>query len=222
MRGRGAAGHVTRRCPPRWMMVPGRPLGRLDPRSSLLFLCDLQERFRGSVAAFPEVVAVAARMLRGCRILGVPALVTEQRPELLGPTVPELGAQDLPRHPKSCFSMVGVGAVRALLEGDPKIRSVLLCGIEAQACLLQTTLDLLERGLDVHVVVNACSSRSQEERAIALSRMRQSGAFLTSCESALLLLLRDSQHPHFRQILPLLKEPWPDTGLLLGGVLGGP
>ncbi|NWW76700.1 ISOC2 protein, partial [Climacteris rufus] len=108
-------------------------LGWLHPRSSLLFLCDLQERFRGSIVAFPQIVAVAARLLQGCRVLGVRALVTEQRPEVLGPTVPELGAQGLPRLPKSCFSM---GGAAAPLLGDPAVRSVLLCGIEAQACVL--------------------------------------------------------------------------------------
>ncbi|NWV23590.1 ISC2A protein, partial [Origma solitaria] len=191
-------------------------LGRLLPDSSVLFLCDLQERFRSSIVAFPEIVAVAARLLQGCRILGVPALVTEQRPEVLGPTVPELGAQDLPRFPKTAFSMVGAAGP---LLGDPKICSVILCGIEAQACVLvrgdpniwgvlwgsqrgfgQTTLDLLERGLDVHVVVDACSSRSQGERALALARMRQAGAFLSTFESVLLLLLRDAAHPQFKQV----------------------
>ncbi|NXB65765.1 ISC2A protein, partial [Struthidea cinerea] len=201
-------------------------LGRLLPGSSVLFLCDLQERFRGSIVAFPQIVAVAARMLQGCRILGIPVLVTEQRPDVLGPTVPELGAQDLPRVPKTAFSMVGAAGP---LLGDPKIRSVLLCGIEAQACILvrrhpgtwgvaeppkQTALDLLERGLDVHVVADACSSRSQVERALALARLRQAGVFLSTCESLLLLLLRDAAHPHFKQILPLIKEPPPDTGLI--------
>ncbi|XP_058678746.1 isochorismatase domain-containing protein 2 isoform X2 [Ammospiza caudacuta] len=121
--------------------------------SSVLFLCDLQEQFRGSIVAFPQIVAVAARMLQ------------------------------------------------------------------------QTALDLLERGLDVHVVADAVSSRSQAERALALSRMRQAGAYLSTCESLLLLLLRDAAHPKFKQILPMIKDPPPDTGLILGGplgVLGGP
>lgn len=192
-------------------------LGWPSPGSSVLFLCDLQERFRGSIAAFPQIVAVAARLLQGCRVLGVPALVTEQRPDVLGPTVPELGAQDLPRVPKTAFSMAGAAAP---LLGDPNLRSVLLCGIEAQACVLQTALDLLERGLDVHVVADAVSSRSQGERALALARMRQAGAYLSTCESLLLLLLRDAAHPKFRQILPLIKDPPPDTGLILGGPLG--
>ncbi|XP_074991048.1 LOW QUALITY PROTEIN: isochorismatase domain-containing protein 2-like [Calonectris borealis] len=202
--------------------MAGRRLGRLSPGSSILFLCDMQERFRRSVAFFPEIVAVAARVLQGCRELGVPAVVTEQVPRVLGPTVPELGAHDLPKHPKTCFSMV-VPAVEAELRARPHLTAALLCGIETQACVLHTALDLLERGLDVHVVVDACSSRSQVDRLVALGRLQQCGAFLTTSESLLLLLLRDAAHPCFRQVLPLIKEPAPDSGLLplLGG-LGPP
>ncbi|XP_069739228.1 isochorismatase domain-containing protein 2 isoform X1 [Phaenicophaeus curvirostris] len=196
-------------------------LGLLAPSRSVLLLCDLQERFRHSVAFFPEVVAVASRVLQGCRVLGVPVVVTEQRPDILGPTVPELGVQDLPKHPKTCFSML-VPAVEAELRANPKIEAAILCGIETQACIMQTALDLLGRGLDVHVVVDACSSRSQLDRVVALGRLRQSGAFLSTSESLLLLLLRDAQHPHFKHILQLIKEPAPDSGLLpLLGALGG-
>ncbi|XP_064359674.1 isochorismatase domain-containing protein 2 isoform X1 [Dromaius novaehollandiae] len=202
--------------------MAGARLGKVAPGSSILFLCDMQERFRPSVAFFPQIVAVAARMLQACRELGVPAVVTEQHPRALGPTVPELGAHDLPKHPKTCFSMV-VPAVEAELRARPGLASVLLCGIETQACILSTALDLLERGLDVHVVVDACSSRSQVERLVALGRLRQSGAFLSTSESLVLQLLRDAAHPRFRQVQQLIKEPAPDSGLLgLQGLLGGP
>lgn len=181
----------------------------------------MQERFR-SLPQFTRVVAAAARLLQVCRELGVPALVTEQRPGVLGPTVPELGAQDLPKHPKTCFSMV-VPAVAAELGARPHLTSALLCGIETHACILQTALDLLERGLDVHVVVDAVSSRSPMDRLVALGRLQQSGAFLTTSESLLLLLLRDAAHPCFRQVLKLIKEPLPDSDLLpLLGVLPPP
>ncbi|XP_069739183.1 isochorismatase domain-containing protein 2-like [Phaenicophaeus curvirostris] len=83
----------------------------------------------------PEVVAVANRVLQGCRVLGVPVVVTEQRPDILGPTVPELGVQDLPKHPKTCFSML-VPAVEAELRANPKIEAAILCGIETQACIM--------------------------------------------------------------------------------------
>lgn len=71
---------------------------------------------------------------QACRLLEVPALVTEQNPKALGPTVPELGAQDLPRYPKTTFSMVP--PLEGELQRRPHLTSVLLCGIETQACIL--------------------------------------------------------------------------------------
>ncbi|XP_010615205.1 isochorismatase domain-containing protein 2 isoform X1 [Fukomys damarensis] len=203
-------------------MAAARPaLGRVLPGSSILFLCDMQEKFRHSIAYFPEIVAVAARMLRlwhgpsplqASQLLEVPAVLTEQYPQGLGPTVPELGGEGLQALSKTCFSMVP--AVQQELDSRPQLRSVLLCGIEAQACILNTALDLLDRGLEVHVVVDACSSRSQVDRLVALARMRQSGAFLSTSEGLILQLVGDASHPRFKEIQKIIKEPAPDSGLL--------
>ncbi|XP_007955467.1 isochorismatase domain-containing protein 2 [Orycteropus afer afer] len=194
-------------------MAAARPaLGRIHPRSSVLFLCDMQEKFRHNIAYFPEILFVAARMLKVAQLLEVPALVTEQYPKGLGHTVPELHTNGLPVLPKTTFSMVP--ALRQELDARPQLCSVLLCGIEAQACVLSTALDLLDRGLEVHVVVDACSSRSQVDRLVALSRMRQSGAFLSTSESLILQLVRDATHPKFKEIMNIIKEPVPDSGLL--------
>ncbi|XP_040589821.1 isochorismatase domain-containing protein 2A [Mesocricetus auratus] len=187
-------------------------LGRLLPESSILFLCDMQEKFRPSIAYFPQIVSVAARMLKVARLLDVPVLLTEQYPQGLGPTVPELGAQGIRPVSKTCFSMVPT--LQKELDGRPQLRSVLLCGIETQVCILNTALDLLERGLQVHVVVDACSSRSQVDRLVALARMRQSGAFLSTSEALILQLVRDAAHPRFKEIQKIIKEPVPDSGLL--------
>ncbi|XP_006150421.1 isochorismatase domain-containing protein 2 [Tupaia chinensis] len=193
-------------------MAAARPcLGRVLPESSILFLCDMQEKFR-HVAYFPQIVAVAARMLKVARLLEMPVVLTEQYPQRLGPTVPELGAESLQPLAKTCFSMVP--ALQRELDSRPQLRSVLLCGIEAQACILHTALDLLDRGLQVHVVVDACSSRSQVDRLVALARMRQSGAFLSTSEGLILQLVQDAAHPQFREILKVIKEPAPDSGLL--------
>lgn len=139
-------------------------LGRVLPGSSILFLCDMQEKFR-HIAYFSQIVSVAARMLKVqsfflqtkssapcslrppsgsslcspflaqvARLLEVPAVLTEQYPQRLGPTVPELGAEGLKPLPKTCFSMVPV--VQQELDARPQLRSVLLCGIETQACIL--------------------------------------------------------------------------------------
>ncbi|XP_058386311.1 isochorismatase domain-containing protein 2 isoform X1 [Diceros bicornis minor] len=142
-------------------------VGRLIPGSSILFLCDMQEKFR-YVAYFPQIVSVAARMLKVARMLEVPAVLTEQYPKGLGATVPELGAEGLRPFPKTSLSMVPV--VRQELDSRPQLRSVLLCGIEAQACIMNTALDLLDRGLQVHVVVDACSARKSRRSSSSLSR----------------------------------------------------
>ncbi|XP_075797852.1 isochorismatase domain-containing protein 2A isoform X2 [Microtus pennsylvanicus] len=171
-------------------------LGRILPESSILFLCDMQEKFRPSIAYFPQIVSVAARMLKVARLLDVPVLLTEQYPQGLGPTVPELGAQGIRPVSKTCFSMVPT--LQKELDGRPQ----------------NTALDLLERGLQVHVVVDACSSRSQVDRLVAMARMRQSGAFLSTSEALILQLVRDAAHPQFKEIQKIIKEPVPDSGLL--------
>ncbi|XP_021075350.1 isochorismatase domain-containing protein 2 [Mus pahari] len=187
-------------------------LGRVLPESSILFLCDMQEKFRPSIAYFPQIVSMAARMLKVARILDVPVLLTEHYPQGLGPTVPELGAQGLRAMSKTSFSMVP--PLQQELDKLPQLQSVLLCGIETQGCLLHTALDLLDRGLQVHVPVDACSSQSEMNRLVALSRMQQSGVFLSTSEVLILQLVKDSAHPRFKEIHKILKEPVPDIGLL--------
>ncbi|CAH7406314.1 Isoc2b [Phodopus roborovskii] len=184
-------------------------LGRIVPESSILFLCDMQEKLRDKVLYFPQIVSVAARMLKVARLLDVPVLLTEQYPQGLGHTVPELGAQGLPAVSKTCFSMVP--PLQQELDRRPQLRSVLLCGIETQGCILHTALDLLDRGLQVHVAVDACSSRSQTNRLVALDRMRQSGVFLSTSEVLILQLLKDAAHPQFKEVKALLPSYWPST-----------
>ncbi|KAJ1131200.1 hypothetical protein NDU88_009539 [Pleurodeles waltl] len=151
--------------------------------------------------------------LKAAKVLDIPVIVTEQYPKGLGPTVPELGADGLKKYSKTCFSML-IPEVEEALSTIPDLRSVIMCGIEAQACIMSTTLCLLEKGLDVHVVADACSSRSQVDRLFALSRAKQSGAFLTTSEGAILQLVQDAAHPRFKEVQKIIKEPAPDTGLL--------
>ncbi|KAK1150663.1 isochorismatase domain-containing protein 2 isoform X1 [Acipenser oxyrinchus oxyrinchus] len=192
--------------------------GRLSPQGTILLLCDLQEKFRPHIVHFGDIVSNAARLLQASRILGVPAIVSEQYPRGLGPTVPELGAQGVPTFSKTSFSML-TPEIEAALGGagggaGGGARSVLLCGIEAQACITCTALDLLDRGLEVHLIADAVSSRSQTERLLSLSRLRQSGVFLNTVEGVILQLVQDAAHPKFKQLQKLLTHPSPDTGLL--------
>ena len=97
--------------------------------------------------------------MQAAKILQIPILATEQYPKGLGKTVPELELEKfgVTAHPKTCFSMAAVPEIMSELRTRD---SVILCGIEAHACIYHTTLDLIETGkFDVHVVVDCCSSR---------------------------------------------------------------
>ncbi|GFO39600.1 isochorismatase domain-containing protein 2 [Plakobranchus ocellatus] len=142
-------------------------------------------------------------------------------PRGLGPTVSELDVSQHKVFPKTCFSMI-IPDVAAELEKHGDIKSIVLCGIEAHACVQQTVFDLIEKDYDVHVIVDACSSRSMVDRMFAYQRMKEVGAHLTTSESILLGLLKDASHPKFKQVQKFIMESAPDSGLLGSGHEGTP
>merc|ERR1712226_357526 len=137
-------------------------------------------------------------------------------PKGLGPTVPEieLARHGITAHAKTCFTMVLPQLMQELESQQKDTKSVILCGIETQACIQHTTLDLLERGIEVHIPVDCVSSRSPTDRKFALERLRQVGAFLTTSEAVILGLAPDAAHPKFKQLQRLVREPALDTGIL--------
>eukprot|EP01130_Rhizamoeba_saxonica_P016208 TRINITY_DN744_c0_g1_i2.p1 TRINITY_DN744_c0_g1~~TRINITY_DN744_c0_g1_i2.p1 ORF type:complete len:113 (-),score=24.28 TRINITY_DN744_c0_g1_i2:99-437(-) len=96
------------------------------------------------------------------------------------------------------------GQVQELIESG-NIDSVVLFGIEAHVCVQQTALDLKERGLNVHVLVDGTSSQRSFDRKYAFKRLENSGVILTTSESVLFELLKDSTHPKFKEISKILK-----------------
>ncbi|CAJ0955964.1 unnamed protein product, partial [Mesorhabditis belari] len=187
-------------------------ISRLTPQNSVLFVCDLQEKFRNQIKFFPEICQVGRRLVDAAKLLDIKTIATEQYPKGLGHLVPELGLQerpDIPIYDKSKFSMC-IEPALAHLQGK---KNVILFGIEAHVCVLQTTLDLLENKMNVHVVVDATSSRTQENRKYAFKQMKQAGAVLTTSECVILGLLGGADHPQFREVQKLIMESAPDTGL---------
>ena len=98
--------------------------------------------------------------------------------------------------------------------GEPKFmeafaslqkRQAILIGIETHVCVYQTALDLLEEGIEVFVVADAVSSRSPENKQLALQAMRDAGVKIIPTETVLFALLRDAADPHFKELLGLVK-----------------
>lgn len=184
-------------------------VAKLAPESTIFFVCDIQSRFRPAIYGFEEVVLTASRMLRVAKVLEIPVLATEQNPKALGSTVPELdlaslGPLFLGAPPKSLFSMV-IPEVKKHLQ-DRNIKSVVIFGIETHVCVLQSTLDLLADGYDVHVLADGVSSCNKEEIPIALERLRQAGAQITTSESAAFQLIADSSKPNFKAFSGIIKD----------------
>ena len=180
---------------------------RITRDSTALLVVDIQERFVPVIDNADGVVENSVVAIRAARELGLPVLLTEQYPKGLGSTVPDivdaLGDAYEPLE-KTTFSACGVEDVGARLRhGD--IGSVVVVGIEAHVCVLQTALDLLGQGYDVFPVANAISSRSGENRTLGLERMRQSGAVLISTEMLIFELLSDARDPNFKTLQSLIK-----------------
>ncbi len=173
---------------------------------TLLAVVDVQEKLAGVMHEKQRLVDSLQRLARGARALGLPVLWLEQNPQRLGRTVPEVAAalDGLTPMAKMCFGCCDNPEFCAALEATGR-RQVLLAGIEAHICVYQTTIGLLERGYEVHVVSDAVSSRTPENRALALARVREIGGVVTGVEMALYELLRVAEGERFKAILRIIK-----------------
>ncbi|KAH9101110.1 hypothetical protein Ae201684P_007296 [Aphanomyces euteiches] len=148
----------------------------------------------GHAIGHPCVQHAAAKTLE------IPTVVTTQYAARFGPTVPEIQlSPEAKIFDKTRFSMWNDDFKASLVE---KPKSIILCGIEAHVCVLQTCLDLIEEGYEVHVPVDAVSSSTSLLRSVAFE---QSGVYLTTVESVIFQLVGDSNHPQFRAISSLIK-----------------
>ena len=180
--------------------------GFLTPDDSLLLVVDVQARLAGHMHQLERLMSNLRIMIQGARVLGLPLLCTEQYPEGLGPTVPEVAEllPDVRPIHKRAFSCCGSDEFIRRLEAEKRNR-VLIVGIEAHVCVYQTTADLVRRGYEVHVVADAVSSRTPDNRDIGLRKMERAGAELTGTETALFELLGMAEGPRFKEILALVK-----------------
>jgi len=156
-----------------------------------------------------EVERNLDRLVRGCRILDLPAFLTEQYVKGLGPTVEAVQRSLLETYgyrpiEKSCFSAWGCGELQAEMR-TLKRRQVLLAGVESHVCVYQTAIDLTAAGHEVTIIADATSSRTQENRDIALRRMTSEGVKLSSTEMALFELLVNAGTEEFRAVVKLVK-----------------
>jgi nicotinamidase-related amidase len=178
----------------------------IEAATSALMLVDAQSRLLPAIDDGAACVERCRLLLEGARRLAVPILGAEQYPEGLGPTVTALAGLVPPGriYPKRHFAAGADPAIAAALQalGRPQI---VLCGMEAHVCVLQTALDLPRLGLRPIVVADAVASRRPESRTLALARLRARGVEIVSAEMVLFEWLGVAGTPDFKALLPLIR-----------------
>jgi nicotinamidase-related amidase len=180
---------------------------QLSRESAALAVIDMQEAFRPVISDFGEIALRISKAVEGALLLEVPVIVTEQYPTGLKHTAEEILMrlpEGLKPIEKSCFSSCGSEDFLAQLS-DRKVKQVLVSGIEAHICVMQTSLDLLARGFEVYVLTDCITSRVRENKQVALSRLRQAGAVESTLEMALFEMMRTADSPQFKAIQSLIK-----------------
>ena len=172
----------------------------LRAADSSLVVIDIQERLAAVMPARDAVVRAACVLLEAAARLDVPVLLTEQYPKGLGGTVPEVAAA-LPSRAQRIEKMA-FSACAALPLSRPQ---VVLAGMEAHVCVLQTAMELATAGREVFVVQDAICSRAEANYSNALARMSSAGIVVTNTESVIFEWLRDAASEHFRPLSKLIR-----------------
>ena len=181
----------------------------LEAEQCALIVVDMQEKLLPPIWEKERLVKNVQLLIRLAGLLKIPALVTTQYQKGLGNTVPEIASMlpDAPPIDKLMFSCFGSDVFCSMLKRLPGQRTtVLLCGMEAHICVMQTALSALREGYLVHIASDAVSSRAELNWKIGLDRMKSAGAILSSTEMMIYELLRSSGAAEFREMLPYLRD----------------
>lgn len=179
----------------------------LNLNDTVLIVIDVQGKLAQLMFQKEALFEALQRLVKGAQVLELPVIWTEQVPDKLGPTIPELQpllAERAAPISKASFSCCGHPPFMRELEAVGR-RQALLAGIETHICVYQTAVDLAGQGYEVQVVTDAVSSRTAENRQLGLERMKEAGARLTSTEMALFELLRVAEGPKFKEINRIVK-----------------
>ncbi len=175
----------------------------LDTNNSILVIIDIQEKLVKAASNGEKTIINTSKISQAAQILSIPVIITEQYPKGLGATVESITGSDAFIMEKSSFSAFKEP------EFEQKINSlnrkqVILCGIEAHICVLQTAIDLYKNGYEVYVLKDCVSSRSEEEQNSGLELLKQYGIKVITVEIALFQWLKSSKHPQFKDIQKLI------------------
>jgi nicotinamidase-related amidase len=180
----------------------------LEPARAVLVVIDVQERLCAAMdqTALQQLTRNAGILLESANELALPVIFTEQYVKGLGPTLSELRqrAPAAPSIEKLTFSCCGNEAFVKQLKASGRTQ-IIVSGMETHVCVLQTVIELLADGFDVHIVKDAVLSRSSDNQQTAIEAMALAGAVPTSTESVVFQLLKIAGTESFKKLSKLVK-----------------
>lgn len=191
----------------------------LRAADAIVIAIDIQPALMRAIHDADRATANAKLLLQSAAILGVPVIATTQNAPRLGGLDDEIaailssstasslegtGECVTPVIDKMTFSAWRSETFAAALSKLGR-RQVVLCGVETHICVTQTALDLVAAGYQVHIAVDAVSSRTMEKHKLGMERLRDGGAYPIAAEAAVYEILGEAGTPQFKQILPLVK-----------------
>jgi nicotinamidase-related amidase len=178
----------------------------LKSEKTVLIVVDVQGKLAQLMYGKQALFENLQKIIKGIKVMGIPILWVEQNPEGLGSTIPEISellAGSNPISKTSFSSCKNERFIQALKAANRN--QILIVGIEAHICVYQTAMGLVELGYEVEVVTDAVSSRTIDNKKVALQKMRTAGVTLTSTEMALFELLEVAEGEQFKEILKIVK-----------------
>ena len=184
---------------------------KLEKNHSLILSIDIQRRLCSAIAssagqsALDSAVRNAETLLKGGEILAVPIMESLQYVKGLGESAVDAGIRRSVFE-KRTFSVVYENSpLVAYLTDNPHITQIIICGMEAHICVLQSARDLLNMGVEVALASDCVISRNPANKENALSFIAQCGGGILNMESILFDLLQSSESPNFKAISALIK-----------------
>ncbi|MGD0279536.1 MAG: hydrolase [Smithella sp.] len=174
--------------------------------TAVLVIIDIQGNLAQAMFDKENLFSNTIKLIKGFKVLNLPVIVTEQIPQKLGPTVLQIAAELDAIKPvaKESFSCWEDIHFREQLKALSR-RHVVILGIETHVCVYQTALDLISNGYNVHLVADAVSSRTPENRRIGIEAMKSAGVKITSTEMVLFELLRTAADPRAKELFKIVK-----------------
>ena len=179
---------------------------RITKENTTALFIDFQEKLFPAMNEKETLLKNAKMLVEGLAILGIPTAFTQQYTKGLGETIEELRSlvPGFAAIEKSDFSCFGADEYTDFLQ-QHQCKTIILCGIEAHVCVLQTAIDLKEAGFHPVVVIDCISSRNASSKESAIDRFRFENIMTATCESILFELTRSAKAPEFKAISKLVK-----------------